>query len=280
MTQNIQDIKKVDEILGKFTTGTLNDSNIIELCENHNLLIEKNYEKDKVKQCCYELRASVKYIILSRDEESQSCSMDTDKEDYILIKPHNQVVIITEEKLNIPDNIVGRIMTKGKLFSVGLIPVNTYADPGFKGQLGIVFSNISNNYIKINHLDSIAKIEFSKIIKPVNRTYTGQHGYETGIWPIPNSNILSKSEIKNNPKIFDSELDELESIYGKLIGTQFKKVYKYQRGVMVAFTVYVIINLLLFIFIDGGSISHVLNIIIGIITNIIWMGIWKFVESR
>lgn len=280
MTQNIQDIKKIDEILGEFTTGTLNDSNIIELCEKHNLLIEKNYEKDKVKQCCYELRASVKYIILSRDEESQSCSMDTDKEDYILIKPHNQVVIITEEKLNIPDNIVGRIMTKGKLFSVGLIPVNTYADPGFKGQLGIVFSNISNNYIKINHLDSIAKIEFSKIIKPVNRTYTGQHGYETGIWPIPNSNILSKNEIKNNPKIFDSELDELESIYGKLIGTQFKKVYKYQRGVMVAFTAYVIINLLLFIFIDGGSISYVINIIIGIITNIIWMGIWKFVESR
>lgn len=280
MTQNIQDIKKVDEILGEFTTGTLNDSNIIELCEKHNLLIEKNYEKDKVKQCCYELRASVKYIILSRGEESQSCSMDTDKEDYILIKPHNQVVIITEEKLNIPDNIVGRIMTKGKLFSVGLIPVNTYADPGFKGQLGIVFSNISNNYIKINHLDSIAKIEFSKIIKPVNRTYTGQHGYETGIWPIPNSNILSKNEIKNNPKIFDSELDELESIYGKLIGTQFKKVYKYQRGVMVAFTAYVIINLLLFIFIDGGSTSHVMNIIIGIITNIIWMGIWKFVESR
>lgn len=280
MTQNIQEIKKVDEILGEFTTGTLNDSNIIELCEKHNLLIEKNYEKDKVKQCCYELRAGVKYIILSRDEESQSCSMDTDKEDYILIKPHNQVVIITEEKLNIPDNIVGRIMTKGKLFSVGLIPVNTYADPGFKGQLGIVFSNISNNYIKINHLDSIAKIEFSKIIKPVNRSYTGQHGYETGIWPIPNSNILSKDEIKNNPKIFDSELDELESIYGKLIGTQFKKVYKYQRGVMVAFTAYVIINLLLFIFIDGGSISHVMNIIIGIITNIIWMGIWKFVESR
>lgn len=280
MTQNIQDIKKVDKILGKFTTGTLNDSNIIELCENHNLLIEKNYEKDKVKQCCYELRASVKYIILSRDEKSQSCSMDTVKEDYILIKPHNQVVIITEEKLNIPDNIVGRIMTKGKLFSVGLIPVNTYADPGFKGHLGIVFSNISNNYIKINHLDSIAKIEFSKIIKPVNRPYTGQHGYETGIWPIPNSNILSKNEIKNNPEIFDSELDELESIYGKLIGTQFKKVYKYQRGVMVAFTVYVIINLFLFIFIDGGSISHVLNIIIGIITNIIWMGIWKFVESR
>lgn len=280
MTQNIQEIKKVDEILGEFTTGTLNDSNIIELCEKHNLLIEKNYEKDKVKQCCYELRAGVKYIILSRDEESQSCSMDTDKEDYILIKPHNQVVIITEEKLNIPDNIVGRIMTKGKLFSVGLIPVNTYADPGFKGQLGIVFSNISNNYIKINHLDSIAKIEFSKIIKPVNRSYSGQHGYETGIWPIPNSNILSKDEIKNNPKIFDSELDELESIYGKLIGTQFKKVYKYQRGVMVAFTAYVIIILLLFIFIDGGSISHVMNIIIGIITNIIWMGIWKFVESR
>lgn len=280
MTQNIQDIKKVDKILGKFTTGTLNDSNIIELCENHNLLIEKNYEKDKVKQCCYELRASVKYIILSRDEDSQSCSIDTDEEGYILIKPHNQVVIITEEKLNIPDNIVGRIMTKGKLFSVGLIPVNTYADPGFKGHLGIVFSNISNNYIKINHLDSIAKIEFSKIIDSVNKSYTGQHGYETGIWPVPKDNILTKKEIKDDPKIFNSELDELESIYGKILGSQLKKIYKYHRGVMVAFSVYVIINLLLFLLLDRDSITYFLSIFIGLITNIIWAIIWKFVESR
>lgn len=280
MTQNLQDIKKINKILGEFTSGTLNDSNIIKLCEQHKILIEEDYQREKVKQCCYELRASDKYIILSGDENSKEYSIDIDKEDYILIKPHNQVVIITQEKLNIPDNIVGRIMTKGKLFSVGLIPVNTYADPGFKGQLGIVFSNISNNYIKIKHLDSIAKIEFSKIIAPVNRTYTGQHGYETGIWPIPNGNILSKSEMKNNPKIFDSELDELESIYGKMIGSQFKKVYKYQRGVMVAFTIYVIINFFLFLFIDRDSISHFLNIIIGIITNIIWALIWKFVESR
>lgn len=280
MTQVLNDIKSVNKILGESTTGTLNDENIIELCKNNNLLIEDNFENKMVSQCCYELRASEVYIMLSNNNDLKVCNLDNIKEDYILIKPHNQVVIMTREKLNIPGNIIGRIMTKGKLFSVGLIPVNTYADSGFKGHLGIVFSNLSNNYIKIRPNDPIAKIEFSKIIGSVNEIYSGQHGYQTGVWPISEDIILTKKEIEKDSRVFDSQLDELESVYGEMIGSQYKKIYKYQRGVMFAFSFYVIINLVLFFFLDKNHLTYVNNILIGIITNIIWMAIWNFVEEK
>ena len=278
MTKIEQDIKQIDKILGENATGTLNDSNIIQLCLDSKLLIEENFDITMVKQCCYELRSSDKYIILSENNKT-ICTLDKKIDDYILIKPCNQVVIITKEKLNIPGNIIGRIMTKGKLFSIGLIPVNTYADPGFKGNLGIVFSNLSNHYIKIKPGEPIAKIEFSKILGAVNKIYSGQHGLETNIWPIPNDMILERKAMKADPRIFKSELEEIESVYGKMMGQQFKKIYKYQKGVMFAFTGYVIINLVIFTFIDKNMITHFVSIVIGLVTNIIWAILWYFVEK-
>lgn len=279
MIQIEQDIQEVNSTLGENITGTLNDENIIKLCEKF-ILIEDGFEKNMVKQCCYELRASSIYIMLSCDEDSRTHNLDIDNEDYILIKPHNQVVIMTKEKLNIPGNIIGRILTKGNLFSIGLIPVNTYADPGFKGNLGIVFSNLSNNYIKIKPDEPIAKIEFSKTIDYVKNIYSGQHGYQTRIWPIDKDKILTKKEMEKDTRIFNSQLDELESVYGKMIGQQYKNIYKYQRGVMAAFTFYVIFNLLFVFVLDKNSITHMTSILIGLVTNLVWGITWKFMENK
>src|SRR5690606_30072793 len=132
-------------------------------------LITEEFEEKNIKQSCYELRASnIYYDINSADRK-----IELKEDEYILIKPKALVVIMTYETLEMPANILGRILTKGKLFSVGLLPVNTYADPGFSGRLGIVFSNLSNNYIKITPKESIAKIEFSKLENNVERPYHG-----------------------------------------------------------------------------------------------------------
>src|SRR5262249_11293192 len=135
--------------------------------------------------------------------------------EYVLLKPRQFVCVITLESLRLPANILGRILTKGQLFSVGVIPVNTYADPGFEGNLGIVLTNISNNYLKIKQNDPIAKIEFSKLRQPVEKPYVGQHGYQTKIWPIPVDMILTEAEILADPRI-KNPLEELERVSGKL----------------------------------------------------------------
>ena len=81
-----------------------------------------------------------------------------------------------------------------------LLPVNTYADPGFQGNLGIILHNNSINYLKIKEDELIAKIEFSALQHPVQKRYNGQHGYKTKIWPIPVEYSLTNDEIKSDNK--------------------------------------------------------------------------------
>ena len=87
---------------------------------------------------------------------------DSDK---ILIKPGHRVVLITLEELVVPPDIIARVVSKGSLFSIGLSPVCTYADPGFHGNLGIVTQNISDKYIELPIGEPIAKVDFSKLKK-------------------------------------------------------------------------------------------------------------------
>jgi len=152
--------------------GTIPDYEIVDLA-SRKVLISEHFEPSCVKQACYELRAGEVYYDLSKQAERTAVANGS----YILIKPRQLIVIITKEELDIPQDVLARILTKGKLFSIGLVPVNTYADPGFVGNLGIVFSNASTNYLKIYPGEAIAKIEFSRLEHPVRRTYHGQHGY-------------------------------------------------------------------------------------------------------
>ena len=166
------------------------------------------------------MRSSNIYYDLSDNNKKYELQAD----EYILIKPKQLVVIITYESLSLPKDILGRILTKGSLFSLGLIPVNTYADPGFYGRLGIVFNNLSNNYIKINIHESIAKIEFSKLQEEVEGDYKGQHGYETQIWPIKTDNILTDEEIEKQLTRIKDSTDELELSYGKTMSNVIGRV--------------------------------------------------------
>lgn len=252
------------------SVGTLSDQEIKRLCEQ-NELIRENYDEKFIKQSCYELRAGNIYYDISNSAKR----FELKEDEYILIKPHQVIVIITKESLNLPGNILGRILSKGSLFSIGISPVNTYADPGFYGNLGIVFNNLSNNYIKIKQDQSIAKIEFSKLEEPVRTKYNGQHGFQTNTWPIRQDLILSDEEIKKDERIFSFD-KELELSYGKNLSSVIRRVFKYERYLIVSFITYITFTLLLIAFmlikdVSGETIlSPIISIAIGVGSNIIF----------
>lgn len=271
MTENNfkDDYTIVEEIVGKKETGTLSDTMITELSNNHQLLIETDFYPDSIKQCCYELRASETYYELNENRQPEK--QVANNGNYILIKPNQMVVIISKEKLNIPANIVGRILTKGKLFSIGLLPVNTYADPGFKGNMGIVFSNLSNNYIKISPNEPIAKIEFSKLITRVKKPYSGQHGYESGIWPIPTDMILNNDEIKKDKRISNSDVSELTESFGAKFGNILKRILWFEKGFIFSMTLYILVTLVLIGLLQNNLIETINGIWVGVATNGVWI---------
>lgn len=231
------------------TVGTLSDVDIKLLSSQGKLIIE-NYNEKNVIQACYELRASNIYYDLSNPKNP--LKNDLKDGEYILIKPKQLVVIITLETLELENDILGRILTKGKLFSVGLLPVNTYADPGFYGRLGIVFYNLSNNFLKINTGETIAKIEFTRLQEPVSSSYRGQHGYQTSIWPIPTDMIVSYEEAQKDARV-KSPPEEIESAFGADVGRVIKRVFKYERYVILAALLYIALSLLIIHSMQGSN---------------------------
>lgn len=180
------------------TPGTLTDREILELATAGSLITE-NFEARFVKQACYELRAGSTFY--RPDDPDGGHRHDVAPGGDILIKPKQLVVIITMESVDLPPNMLGRVLLKGKLFSVGLTPVNTYADPGFSGRLGIVLFNAGNRYLRIRPGEPIAKVEFARLSEPVSRPYRGQHGFQTGILPIAGDMVLSREEADRDPRV-------------------------------------------------------------------------------
>ena len=130
------------------------------------------------------------------------------------------------------------------LFSIGILPVNTYADPGFSGHLGIVMHNLLNSYIKINPGDPIAKIEFSCLNDAVSKPYEGQHGYQTEIWPLRTDMILDSHEEQEDHRI-GKPYEEIERAYGKELGKVIKRVFAYERRLLLFASIYFLIMLLI-----------------------------------
>lgn len=270
---NVTDRSAQDAVLTETEGGTLPDWEIRALCERK-ILISKNFQTDNIKQACYELRASRIYYELPDGLRVELLPGAT-----ILVRPKQQVVVITEEVLELPSNVLGRVLTKGKLFSIGLLPVNTYADPGFNGRLGIVFCNVSNNYLQIKQGDPIAKIEFSRLEHAVERPYTGQHGYETGIWPIPTEMILTPEQIRDDHRI-KGTTTEIARSYGPDIGTVIDRVYRFERIFLLATLVSVTVTVLLVSISElGGWKSTVLNVVLSVVANAVTAGLGWFATN-
>lgn len=273
-----------DDIVGRnrnYLLGTLTDQDIREYA-NRGKLISGDFEESCVKQACYELRASNTYY---HPIESDVKEIVPANEQYILLRPHQLVVIITKETLDVPADILGRILTKGSLFSLGVNAVNTYVDPGFKGRLGIVFQNQTTKYLKIPVNQPIAKIEFSKLHEAVKEPYHGQHGYDTEIWPIRRDFFVEEKELSERFDITDP-LDEIGLLYGEPIERVLNRVLKFERRMITGLIIYFIITMLYLgiVFLLGDTVSNILSpltsVLIGVVSNFIFAVVSTFFERK
>lgn len=180
---------------------TLNDRDIATAIRDSRLLA--NFDVNGIAGACYELRMGSVYYDLTEGGKRFALA----KGEQVLIKPGHRVVLITAEELNVPRNLLVRIVSKGALFSIGLSPVSTYADPGFVGNLGIVTQNISDKYIVLPQGEPIAKADFTQLSGDVGRAYQGQHGFQAGIWPIKTHLQKDYSEVSSDRRV-NSEKQE------------------------------------------------------------------------
>jgi dCTP deaminase len=239
--------------------GNLTDGEIGAEMEAGRLI--RNGKKTQLGPACYELRMGRAYYDLT--EGARRFDVD-DEGRRVLIKPGHRVVLITQEELIIPPNMIARIISKGSLFSIGLSPVCTYADPGFPGNVGLVTQNISDKYIELPVGVAIAKVDFAWLSKPVDHPYQGQHGYQTEIWPIKYQLQKTYAEVRNDPRV-ESERAEAFKLLPQATADLLRGMEKRQRLIDVAIIVFVLVNAALLCVIS----TKLLDTTIGIVGNLI-----------
>lgn len=217
---------------------------------------------------CYELRMGNVYYDLTESDKSIPLGFNQS----VIIKPGHRVVLITKEQLKLPDDIIARVISKGSLFSIGLSAVSTNADPGFEGNLGIVTQNFSDKYIEIPQNEGIAKVDFSKLDDRSSAPYSGQHGYQTKIWPIKHQLQKSHQDLNRNARV-DSEDVEAHRVLPKVISDSLKKMERQQRRINVGLVFFFILNLMLLGAISTEFFEPVIAFLVNICASL-FMGIY------
>lgn len=182
---------------------TLSDVDVLHEVRAGRLI--KNADPARMAGACYELRMGDVYYDLT--ENGKRFALVPGQ--MVLIKPGHRVVLITAEELEVPANVLVRIVSKGSLFSIGLSAVATYADPGFEGNLGIVTQNVSDKYLEIPQGEAIAKADFTHLSGPAQKLYKGQHGFQVGIWPIKTHLQKVHAEVAADERVLSEKAEAL-----------------------------------------------------------------------
>lgn len=214
---------------------TLVDSEIEREISSGNLVL--NADKDRIGPACYELRMGPIYYDLTEADRR----IEVGEGQKILIKPGHRVVLITLEKLVVPPDMFARVGSKGSLFSIGLSPVCTYADPGFQGNLGIVTQNISDKYIELPIGEPIAKVDFTRLPRKVEHPYQGQHGFQAQIWPIKHHLQKDYDQVQNDHRV-ESEKKEAYKLLPGATARLLRRMERRQRTIDIAILIAVLIN--------------------------------------
>lgn len=241
---------------------TLADNEIIARIKVGELI--RNGQDEQVGPACYELRMGSIYYDLTESDKR----IDATPQGTILIKPGHRVVLITLEELNIPNNVIARVSSKGSLFSIGLTAVNTYADPGFKGNLGVVTQNTSDKYITLPIGEPIAKIDFSILSRNSTHPYQGQHGFKTQIWPIRHHLQKTYAEVKGDPRV-GCEDDEAYRILPTATANALKNIRNQQLKINYALLLALVVNALILAMVSTKILDTIVSVVVNLLSSAI-----------
>ena len=113
------------------------------------------------------------YINVREPMEELTQLVETAETDPFILHPGEFVLGTTLERVEIPDDIVGRLEGKSSLGRLGLLIHSTagFVDPGFRGHLTLELSNVANLPITIYPGMKIGQISLFKMTSPAENPY-------------------------------------------------------------------------------------------------------------
>ena len=113
------------------------------------------------------------YIDIREDLEGLMDLETIDDETPFILHPGEFILGSTLENIEIPADLVARLEGKSSLGRIGLLIHSTagYVDPGWKGNLTLELSNVSNLPITLYYKMKIGQLSFLQLTTPATRLY-------------------------------------------------------------------------------------------------------------
>ena len=90
-----------------------------------------------------------------------------------ILHPGEFVLAVTLERVEVPDDLVGRLDGKSSLGRLGLIVHSTagFVDPGFKGRLTLELTNVANLPVTLYYAMPVSQISFTRLTTAADKPY-------------------------------------------------------------------------------------------------------------
>ena len=163
-------------------TSVLSDGTIRRLVADGRVRIEP-FDDSMVQPASVDLRLGTSFrvfhnhritaIDLADPPRNLTEHVEVDEDESFVIHPGEFVLGRTQERVELPDDIVARIEGKSSLGRLGLIVHATagFVDPGFKGTLTLEITNLTRVPIILWPGKPIAQLSFMTLDQPAERPY-------------------------------------------------------------------------------------------------------------
>jgi dCTP deaminase len=141
------------------------------------------YDPNRVKVGAYELSMGSEYFVTAdADGKRQTTKQCLSPGEQFVIPPGQFALLITEESVNLPANVISFISIKASVKFRGLINISGFhVDPGFSGRLKFSVQNAGSQHAVIAQGQALFLIWFSNLDRTTAYPYNGEHNNQMEI---------------------------------------------------------------------------------------------------
>ncbi len=93
----------------------------------------------------------------------------------VVIPPKTYALVLTLERVKLPDDVMGDMKLRSSLAREGLIGSFAWVDPGWTGKLTLGIFNASDKEITLHYMERFVQIAFVRLEGPARRPYSGRY---------------------------------------------------------------------------------------------------------
>ncbi len=131
------------------------------------ILIEP-FSKESLQPAGYDLR-------VGKEAYVEGKLIDVEEAGNVIIPPKKHALILTLERVKLPDDVMGDMKIRSSLAREGILGSFAWVDPGWDGNLTLMLFNASNEPVVLEYGERFVQIAFIRLEEPAKRSYRGNY---------------------------------------------------------------------------------------------------------